>query len=132
VERDTYYKIAIVLGAAALSTGAFSKKVRQKIWERDKGQSVWTGETENLTAAHINHNKSEVIYNSSENGRLLTQEEQYVDHFNRHKTAGIGLTEEQNNWALRLLWGVLGDSQKKYPPPEEAGKKVIPIPKKKK
>ena len=111
---------------------AFSKKVRESIWQRDGGQSVWSGETEGLSAAHQNHNRNDPKYNQPSNGRLLTlPKEQYIDHFNRHGTADLGLTEEQNMWSLRLLYGMLGDAQEELPPPEEAGTKIIPIPRKK-
>ena len=131
MERSTYYKISTVIGVAALSQGAFSRPVRRKIWERDKGQSVWSGETEDLTAAHINHSRSTEIYNSESNGRLLTNTEQYIEHFNRHGTESLGLTESQNKWALGTLWNKL-KNRDGLPPPEEAGTKLIPLPTKKK
>lgn len=128
MEKSTYYKIAFVLGAAAFSTGAFTKGVRKKIAERDNGKSVWSGETEGLTAAHINHDRKRKIYNDESNGRLLTWLEQYEDHFNRHNTEGLGLSESQNKWALSKIWEMLSDEQrKKLPPPEEVGKTIIPI-----
>lgn len=115
---------------AELSQGAFSKKVRASIWKRDKGKSVWSGETEGLTAAHQNHDKSNPRYNDPSNGRLLTSpKEQYIDHFNRHDTEDLGLSTEANNWVLRLLYSLMKDPD--VPPPEEAGKKLIPIPRKK-
>jgi len=126
MERSTYYKIAIVLGAAALATGAFSKETRKKIWKRDGSKSKWSGETQELTVAHVNHNKKLPIYDSEENGRLLTWKEQYIDHFNRHGTEDLGLNESQNKWALATIWRRLTQKED-LPPPEEAGKTIIPI-----
>ena len=132
MERSTYYKIATVIGVAALSQGAFSWGVRKKILERDKAD-VWDGSTERLEASHISHKKGTEIYNSESNGRMLSTRSHYIDHFNRHGSETLGITEEGNKWSLRTIWARLTEEEKaELPPPEEAGKKVIPIPKKKK
>lgn len=124
------YAIGIV---GLLSVGAFSKDSRKSIWKRDKGKSVWSGETEGLTVAHINHDKTSPKYDDPDNGRLLTNREQYIDHFNRHGTVSIGLTEPKNKQALGILYHSLDDKQREgLPKPIEAGTKAIPLPKKNK
>lgn len=88
--------------AALVAFGmAFSLPVRKKIWQRDGGQSVWSGETENLQVAHIDHSKSNPRYDDVSNGRLLTVEEHLQDHINRE--GRNGLPKHQNDFAIRKL-----------------------------
>lgn len=110
---------------------AFSLKTKKKIKERDGGKSVWSGETDNLQAAHINHDKSLPNYDSTSNGRMLTQKEQYIDHFNRHGSTDIGLTTKQNKSALGIIYHSLKGNRDDLPPPSEVGTKSIKLPKKK-
>ena len=117
MERSTYYKIAIVLGAAALTTGAFSKETRKKIWKRDGGRCVMCGSTEHLNCSHIDHSKSNPKYDDESNGRLLCEAEHYlIDHVNREGRNGLPL--HQNAFAKRSLWSRLSEEvRKKLPPP---------------
>lgn len=101
MERSTYYKIALVLGAAALSTGAFTRKARQQILERDKFKCVICGSTEHLEAAHIWHDKLNPQYNDTSNGRTLCTEDHLKDHINRH--GRNGLTKKGNEKAIELI-----------------------------
>jgi hypothetical protein len=88
-----------------LANSAFSWKTKQAIKQRDGGQSVLSGKTENLHAAHIDHNKNNPRYDDASNGRLLTAEEHLKDHINR--AGRNGLTVEQNNWAISMLMKLL-------------------------
>jgi hypothetical protein len=88
--------------AALVAFGmAFSLPVRRKIWQRDGGKSVWSGETENLQVAHIDHSKTNPNYDSETNGRLLTVQEHIVDHVNREGRNGLPV--HQNQWAIKRL-----------------------------
>lgn len=88
-----------------LTHAAFSWKTKEIIKKRDGNKSVLSGETENLHAAHINHDKNNPQYDNPSNGRLLTVEEHLQDHINR--AGRNGLTEEQNNWAISMLQSLL-------------------------
>lgn len=89
-----------------LINSAFSKKTKEEIWKRDGGRSVLSGQTENLHAAHIDHNRANPRYDDASNGRLLTAEEHLNDHINRH--GRNGLTKAQNLWAIAMLKRILG------------------------
>lgn len=80
---------------------AFSLPVKRKIWQRDGGQSVWSGRTDNLEVAHIDHSKTNPNYDSESNGRLLTVDEHLQDHINRE--GRNGLPKHQNAWAVQQL-----------------------------
>lgn len=100
-KSNEFSLFATLAAIGIVSLFAFSQPVRREIFKRDHGQSVWSGETENLEAAHINHDKSDPRYDTSSNGRLLTVAEHLQDHIN---TAGHnGLPEHQNNWAIEQL-----------------------------
>jgi len=119
MERSTYYKIATVIGVVALSQGAFSRPVRRKIWERDKGRCVMCGSTEHLNCSHIDHSKSNTLYDHESNGRLLCEPDHYlVDHVNREGRNGLPLN--QNRFAKRSLWSRLTEEQKKKLPPPDS------------
>ena len=100
MERKTFYKTAIVLGAVALSTGAFSKKSREVIKKRDVVCTI-CGSTEHLEAAHIDHNRQNPRYDDPSNGRLLCTEDHLKDHILRH--GRNGLPKEANLWAIERL-----------------------------
>lgn len=90
---------------------AFSKKTRAIIHARDKNRSVWSGGTENLECAHINHDKSAPNYDDASNGRLLMRHEHAQDHINRAERNGVR-TKEQNDFAiLSIIWRWLGLGQ---------------------
>ena len=90
------------MGLFFISLGAFSRKVRREIFERDGGKSVISGETENLEAAHINHDKKSPDYNKAHNGRMLTTAEHLqIDHIDR--AGRNGLPENHNNYAVDML-----------------------------
>lgn len=97
--------IPISLGIMAFAiTGAFSRKVRRKIWERDKGTCSICGSTDNLQCAHIDHNKSNPRYNDPSNGRLLCKIPCHLnDHINRE--GRNGLSKRQNQWSINALKG---------------------------
>lgn len=80
---------------------AFSMPIKRKIWQRDGGQSVWSGRTDNLQVAHIDHSKANPNYNSESNGRLLTVDEHLKDHVNREGRNGLPV--HQNQWAIKRL-----------------------------
>lgn len=128
MKKEIYIAGALV-ALYGVSTLAFSKPVRRQIVQRD-GADVWTGETENLEAAHISHQRTDK-YNTVENGRLLTTQDHYIDHFNRHGSKTLGLSEEGNKWSLNAIWSRLTDDAKaKLPPPEQVGRTIIPLPRK--
>lgn len=108
-ERHETSNLMSILGVGLtliLVNFAFSKKTKEEIWKRDKGRSVLSGETENLHAAHIDHNKANPRYDDASNGRLLTAEEHLQDHINR--AGRNGLTSAQNAWAIAMLKKLLG------------------------
>lgn len=129
-EKEPHHEFLLPLaglGLIAISFLAFGKKSKETIWKRDKGKSVWSGRTDGLTAAHISHNKKSPKYDLPSNGRLLNSPfEQYIDHFNRHGSEGLGLNNAQNMWVLRLLFKLLGKT--KLPPPDQVGKTKIKLP----
>ena len=98
--------LLILGGVFLLSQFAFSWKSKQIIVQRDGGRSVISGETEDLEAAHIDHDKSKEHYDDPKNGRLLTTEEHLRDHINR--AGRNGLTKAANDWAIRMLKQRLG------------------------
>lgn len=125
MERKLLYT-GLIIGGLAIAGGAFSRPVRKIVHERDR-VDVWDGSEEHLEVAHISHAKTE-IYNSETNGRLLSSKNHYIDHFNRHGNETLGLTEEANKWSLSMIWKRLTEAEKEtLPPPEEVGKKLIPI-----
>lgn len=97
---------------------AFSRAVRNIIMRRDGYKSVLSGETENLEAAHLNHDRNYPKYNEPSNGRMLTRREHYIDHLNRH--GRNGLTKDGNRGALNLIWKRMTASEKigLKPPPK--------------
>ena len=102
---------AVAIGSAAIiSRLAFSTRTKQKIKDRDGNKSVVSGKTENLECAHIDHS-SGTHYNTVKNGRLLTRDEHFFDHFDRH--GNNGLTPAQNRWTLRAIWGRMSHEEKK-------------------
>jgi hypothetical protein len=100
MERSTYYKIAIVLGAITLSTSAFSRRSKEAIKRRDQ-VCVICGSTEHLEAAHLDHDRQNPRYDDPSNGVLLCTEHHLKDHINRH--GRNGLTREANEWAIESL-----------------------------
>ena len=130
---ERFRSLKVILGAVALyevSNLAFSKKTRQQILDRDGGKSVWSGSTEDLQACHINHDRTRSDYDSPSQGRTLTQEENYIDHFNRHGSISLGLPNPQNKSALGVLYHALKGRRDHLPPPSEAGTTYIKIPRK--
>ncbi len=98
---------------------AFTSNVRSRIFNRDKGADVWTGEREKLEAAHITHDRSDPFYNDVANGRMLTARNHYIDHVNRVGRNGLSLAA--NNAALRLIWARLTEGEREglMSPPKE-------------
>lgn len=103
-------KSAVYMGAiGALIPFAFSTRVKNIIRQRDGYRSVWSGETDNLECAHINHDKRYRKYNHESNGRLLTSYEHCIDHINRH--GHLGLPDYQNIWGVQAIYSRLSDSE---------------------
>jgi len=100
MERSTYYKLAIVIGATVLTGSAFSKASRDKIHSRDV-VCVNCGSSEHLECAHIDHSRSNPKYDDTSNGRLLCSTDHLKDHINRH--GRNGLNKSQNEWAIKSL-----------------------------
>lgn len=107
MERKRTFEVGLSLASLAVLSqalfGAFSYSTRKEIRQRDK-VCIKTKKNERLECAHINHNKGSKKYDDPSNGRLLHVTEHYKDHWNRHATRGIGLTIEQNIWALEQIW----------------------------
>jgi hypothetical protein len=134
-EHDNFFRNLALIGAGValyeIGNSAFSKPVRDAIIKRDGGKSVWSGETEDLEAAHISHDKNDPYYDDASNGRTLTHREQYIDHFNRHGTVSIGSSESENKSSLGIIYHTLDEEKREgLPPPKEAGTTLIPLPKK--
>lgn len=112
-------ELSLIAGIVLLSQFAFTSQVRRAIKSRDNGKDVWDGSIEKLEAAHINHDKRSEIYNSVENGRLLSTRNHYLDHYNRAGRNGLPI--RGNDAALRLIWQRLTEQEKEGlpPPPEE-------------
>ena len=99
---------------------AFSRRVRWEIKERDK-VCVDCGSDGPLHASHINHDKRRAEYNDLENGISQCVRCHYLFHYMR-TLEEIGLTFDQNAWAITSLWGQLDPwDKKKLPKPEEYG-----------
>ncbi len=103
-------QVLLICGVAPVFAMAFTRAVRKIISNRDGDKSVWSGETEHLEAAHIQHNRDHPRYNDASNGRMLTRREHYVDHYNRH--GRNGLNTGQNKWSLNMIWSRLSDDEK--------------------
>lgn len=101
---------------------AFSPQIREMILRRDGYRSVESGRSHHLEAAHVDHSRKNVDYDTVENGKTLTRVEHYKDHFNR--AGQNGLNSHQNNWALRSIWERLSIhdreelAQEGYPDPD--------------
>ncbi|MFZ5438048.1 MAG: hypothetical protein ACOZAK_03275 [Patescibacteria group bacterium] len=117
INYENYLLTATTIGLLVIASfGAFSKKTKQEIWERDGGKSKLSGQRERLHAAHIDHSRDEK-YDKASNGRLLTVREHYQDHYKRH--GRNGLTTSGNKWALAKLWALLTGTEKRgLRPPE--------------
>lgn len=121
VERSRNIEIIIKTSASLgllviASLGAFSPQTRKQIYERDGGRSKKSGKRGLLHAAHVSHARDK-NYDEPSNGRLLTIEEHYQDHYNRH--GRNGLNKWQNKGALYLLWKKLTDKERgRLNPPE--------------
>jgi hypothetical protein len=116
-----------LLGVLGLSSAAFSKRAKDYIRTRDGGKSAESGEEGVLEIAHYNHDRNKENYNRAENGRCLTRREHYADHFNRHGTRGLGLSEEDNTWALKSIWKRMSRCERRdLPKPEMVGQDFIP------
>lgn len=100
-EHGEYWMPIAGIGLLAISFLAFSKKSREAIHKRDKGKSVLSGTSINLSAAHIDHNKKSKLYDHPSNGRLLSLFEHLLDHINR--AGRNGLNQNQNNYAIRKI-----------------------------
>ena len=91
----------MLIGILPLVGMAFSRNVREKILHRDGCKCVQCGATEELQAAHIDHNKANPRYNDPSNGRTLCLDDHLTDHILRH--GRNGLTKEGNLWAIDML-----------------------------
>lgn len=110
---------------------SFRPKERLAILRRDGFKSVESGETEELEAAHINHSRKYERYHKPDNGRTLTTEEHYLDHYNRHNLPDLGLPDEGNQAALWLVWQRLPpEKRRRLPPPESILGEENPFPQK--
>lgn len=110
--ENTLLKPLLTIGGlfliAGIATGAFSPKARKEIGKRDRWTCVDCGvqfrDGYMVHASHYNHDKSLVIYDSVENGRI-----QCVDcHQAWHELhvgdeEAIGLCVQANNAAIELL-----------------------------
>lgn len=105
-ENKAITTLAIIAGVYFVSQLAFSMGTKRKIWERDGGQSVLSGATDDLEVAHIDHSRDNPKYDHESNGRLLTTAEHLKDHINR--AGRNGLTKQHNNWAIERLKERLG------------------------
>lgn len=122
-ERERRYigdAVGIALTAYALihlSSFAFSRQTRRKIWRRAGGRSELTGYSHmKLECAHYDHDRSNPDYDNPDNGRLLTVQEHLEDHLMYRDTAvdnrGLlanGLTPEANEWAIKKIQERLPD-----------------------
>jgi len=90
----------LVIGILKLSRLAFSWQVRQEILQRDEYECVECGATQNLEAAHYDHNKSNSYYDDPDNGRTLCTECHLKDHQRR---VNNGLSTKHNRWAIQQL-----------------------------
>ena len=113
-EKNKYHEIFVVslstLGLLAIGFASFPWQTRKKILERDGNKSVLSGKTERLHAAHITHDKNDERYYKESNGRTLTIQEHYEDHYYRH--GHNGLPKNQNIGALRLLWQSMSEYER--------------------
>jgi len=99
--------VAIIAASLFLSQFAFTRRVREEIYRRDRYcQGGDTGHNGNLEAAHYDHDRDNPAYNDSSNGRLLCTQHHLEDHI---EGAGHnGLPEHQNNWAIKMIKKRLG------------------------
>lgn len=108
---------ASILLLLMITQMAFSFGTKKKILERDNNTSVESGKTRNLEAAHYNHDKKREDYDDEKNGRMLTRSEHYMDHYKRHNKEGLGLSRQQNRWALNTIWNRMTEKERKGLPP---------------
>jgi hypothetical protein len=91
-----------------LMNNAFSKQTRQQIGERDGWACTVCGkkfcEGHMVHAAHDNHDKRNPNYDDPNMGKILCVPhhlQQHKEHVGRAQK--IGLTEQQNLWAIQQL-----------------------------
>lgn len=83
------------------SLGAFSRKVKYEIHERDGGLCIRCGSSFPLEAGHINHDKRNPDYNTIDNGDTFCPSCHLDDHI---ENAGKnGLSKKHNDWAIEQL-----------------------------
>lgn len=99
-----FVKTGLVITAGAfLASNAFSRAVRQQIWERAGGVCERTGRSDwPRECSHFNHDRGYAGYNDKDNGILLLRLEHYIEHVNTH--GYNGLDEDGNQWALEKIW----------------------------
>jgi hypothetical protein len=99
---------------------AFKTKTRKSIksWARNRSE-VSNENGRPLECSHVNHDRDSGYYNNPINGMLLTDEEHWIQHTDFIGYARfIGLTEEENGWAIDELQIRIDDfnSQHNIPP----------------
>ena len=100
INKSLYFG-GLVATSLFLSNFAFTRKIRQQIYKRDRSCQEPPPHNGGLEAAHYDHDKSNPDYNSPSNGRLLCTEHHLEDHV---QNAGLnGLPESQNNWAISMI-----------------------------
>lgn len=91
---------------------SFSGPTRDKIIARANNRSEVSGleppEGESLHACHKNHDKSRPNYDNPDNGFAATKKEHYLFHrVHRGRARDIGLSEQDNESAIELLYSLL-------------------------
>lgn len=103
---DILIPLFSIAAITLVSQGAFSRRSRRQILERDGYACKVCGATDCLEAAHINHSRDYKNYDDPSNGYTLCTEHHLEDHINRH--GRNGLTKRQNNWAINMIMKRLG------------------------
>ncbi|MHA1910511.1 MAG: hypothetical protein ACTSYA_02340 [Candidatus Kariarchaeaceae archaeon] len=107
-ERELASNFVSSLSLVAIALLAFSKKTRKEIGKRDGWRDVDTGESFfdgiMLHASHYSHDRRNPDYDTVGAGRMQTVTNHlkyHLDHVGNAKD--IGLTEAQNNYAIKML-----------------------------
>ena len=102
--------IWLALSSAPVIGLAFSELVRKLIGKRDHWECQEDGcdrsfaNGDMVHASHLNHDKSDPAYDTEDMGEILCVPHHLEYHLkSRGHARDIGLTEEENNYAIRML-----------------------------
>ncbi len=119
-------EVGLITATVIVAQGAFSWASRREIEGRAGSASELSGRFDRpLEASHNNHTRCE-SYDRPGNGRLVLDTEHFAYHLlYRDSALDIGLTETQNEWALKQIWNrIAGFSLTRSLSPDETMEEI--------